>query len=375
MTSILKKHIKYFYIRLSSIKNFLYVKNNNNNNNNSKMSTTAQDSLIQTPKLIPSICFFITFTLMTLLHFVKYIKFKRAIYLYLLIFSLLRTFLFVLRIAWSPNPDLILLGIISNVLLLGGFFVILEALYKLLTDWLLLLIGERTISSLPKYEQNLIIFLKLTSPLFSIIGAIGETLATENILLTSILRQTSSLGFLFLIVIYILLVAHFALKYDEVAIRKQLKALVLFISAALLLIELVYRTFVSFSQESTPIYYYEWVFYVFECVPEAVLLLILGEVILGEWFYNVDDDNKLKMAQQLAKLRKGKFGTNMINIHQKEEKVGGSNSSNIIVIRMDDDTKLSPINSTDNANDTATDITTATTKKNTNANTNVSSAV
>ncbi|CAB4387290.1 unnamed protein product [Rhizophagus irregularis] len=341
------------------------------------MSTTTQDSLIQTPTLIPSICFFITFTLMTLLHFVKYIKFKRAIYLYLLVFSLLRTILFIIRIAWSPNPDLTLLGIISNVLLLGGFFVILEALYKLLTDWLHLLIRERTISSLTKCEQNSIIFLKLISPLFSIIGAIGEALATQNISLTSIFRQASSLGFLCLIVIYILLVAHFALKYGEVAIRKQLKALVLFISAALLLIELVYRTFVSFSQESTPIYY-EWVFYVFECVPEAALLLILGEVILGEWFYNVDDDNKLKMAQQLAKLRsKGKFGANMINkIHQKEEKEGESNSqedsSNIIVIRMDDDGKLSPINSTDNANNTATDITKATTK-NTNANTNVNS--
>jgi len=75
------------------------------------------------------------------------------------------------------------LGIVSNVLLLGGFFVILEALYILLTDWLLMLVGEGTISSLPSFEQNLLMFLKLISPLFSIIGAIGEAFAIENILL------------------------------------------------------------------------------------------------------------------------------------------------------------------------------------------------
>jgi hypothetical protein len=327
------------------------------------MATISEDTslVIQTPTLIPSICFFVSFTLMSLLHFVKFVKLRRTIYLILLIFSLLRTFLFVFRIAWSPNPDSIVLGIISNGLLLGGFFVILEALYILLSDWLLQLIGEREISSLPNYEKNSITFLKLITPLFSIIGAIGEAFATQNILLTSILRQASSLGFLCLIIIYILLVSYFALKYGEVAIRKQLKALVLFISAALLLIELVYRTFVSFSQESTPIYYYEWVFYVFECVPEIVLLIILGEVILGEWFYNVDDDNKLRMAQQLAKLHsKGKFGVNVLNkIRQKEEKEekeresnSQTDSSNVIVIKVNDDTKLSP--TTDTANTTTT---------------------
>ncbi|RIA97851.1 hypothetical protein C1645_751368 [Glomus cerebriforme] len=314
------------------------------------------------PTLIPSICFFVAFTFMSSLHLVKYIKLRRAVYLYLFIFSILRTCLFAFRIAWSPNPDSIVLGVISNVLLMGGFFVIFEALCILLSDWLILLIEKRTIS-LPKYEVNSIKFLQLILPLFSIIGALGEIFGHSYSYdkLSSILRQTSALGFLSLIIIYIILVTYFALKYGEDAIRKQLKTLVLFISAALLLIELVYRTFVSFMHETTPIFYYEWVFYVFECLPEIVLLLILGEVILGEWFYNVEDDNKLKTARQLAKFRsKGKFGVSILSENNRD---GGSTvgkdgktilqTNSIIIINMNDDGKLVRTDTTNTTNTNA----------------------
>jgi len=253
------------------------------------------------PSLAFSICFLVLYTVTSLLHLSKLIKFKRTVYVYLFTFSLLRICLFAFRIAWSQNLGSEILGILSNILLSGGFFVLIEALLTLLSDWLIIMTG-----TLPIYEHYLIKSLKLLSPSFSIIGVLGEIL--EYIKLVSLLRQISSLGFLCLIIVYIILVTFFALKYGEKSIRKQLKALVLFISSALILIELVYRTFISFINESKAIDNYEWAFYVFECMPEIILLVTLGGVILGEWFYHVEDDN-----EQLAKSQaKEEFNTSIL---------------------------------------------------------------
>ncbi|CAI2166924.1 9410_t:CDS:1 [Funneliformis geosporum] len=310
----------------------------------SQLSTSVVLYYSTIPSLIFSICFVTLFAATSLLHLNKLIKLKRTIYVYLLLFSLLRTCLFAFRAAWSQKLDSVILGVTSNVLLSGGFFVIIEALYILLTDWLFILIGGTSEASLSTCEGYLIKVLKIFSPSFSIIGIMGEILEFDtHIALVPLLRQISSLGFLCLVIIYIILVTHFAIKYGDGAIRKQLKALVLFISAALLLIELIYRTFISFANESNPVNDYEWAFYVFECIPEIILLITLGGVILGEWFYCVEDDNELMIAQQLAKLQeKGKFNSCLFknNVRREEstqekKDVGKTNS---IVIDMNNST-------------------------------------
>ncbi|CAG8493263.1 6152_t:CDS:2 [Funneliformis mosseae] len=275
---------------------------------------------------------------------------------------LLRTCLFAFRAAWSQKLDSVILGITSNILLSGGFFVIIEAIYTLLSDWLLILFGT-TDASLSTCEDLLLKVLKILSPAFSIVGIMGEILEFDtHVALVPFFRQISSLGFLCLVIIYIILVTYFALNYGDGAIRKQLKALVLFISAALLLIELVYRTFVSFANEYHPVNNYEWTFYAFECIPEIILLITLGGIILGEWFYCVEDDNELMIAQKLAKLQeKGKLNNACILIKNKAKREReestqestekkGDGKTNSTVINMNN-SKTNDVSTRTSAND------------------------
>ncbi|CAG8821468.1 24625_t:CDS:2, partial [Gigaspora margarita] len=76
--------------------------------------------------------------------------------------------------------------------------------------------------------------------------------------------------------------------YVKKSVCQQLHVLMLYISGALLFIELVYRTFITFAQATDSTNRYEWMIYVFEATPELVLLVILGGIILGDWFYNED---------------------------------------------------------------------------------------
>ncbi|CAG8552867.1 12954_t:CDS:2, partial [Racocetra fulgida] len=54
---------------------------------------------------------------------------------------------------------------------------------------------------------------------------------------------------------------------------------------------------------------YEWMTYVFEAIPELVLLAVLGGIILGDWFYDVPEvvrdskiyDPETKMFQSAIK--------------------------------------------------------------------------
>jgi len=97
-----------------------------------------------------------------------------------------------------------------------------------------------------------------------------------------------------------ILVTFFALKYSNRPIHTQLKVLILYIVGALLLIELVYGTFMIFSPSTERINKYSWVFYVFEPLPEFLILIILGGVILSEWFFEVDDIELLTSIKTLS---------------------------------------------------------------------------
>jgi hypothetical protein len=89
-------------------------------------------------------------------------------------------------------------------------------------------------------------------------------------------------------------ITYFALKYGNKPIHLQLKVLVLYIAGALLIIELVYGIFMIFSQSTDKIERYSWVFYLFETLPEVLILAILGGVILGDWFFKEDDVDSIK---------------------------------------------------------------------------------
>jgi len=104
--------------------------------------------------------------------------------------------------------------------------------------------------------------------------------------------KVSIICFLVSVVLYIILVTYFALKYSNRPIHLQLKVLILYIVGALLLIELIYGTFMIFSPSTDKINNYSWVFYMFEPFPEFLISIILGGVILGEWFF-AEEDNEL----------------------------------------------------------------------------------
>lgn len=243
-----------------------------------------------TPSLPPSIVIALLFGTATTIHFYRTIKLRRTVYSYLLAFSFLRTILFILRAIWSKHPSSHVLVVICGILLSGAFFLIVEASYILLTDWTRQLIRSEKI-----YERYSINIIKLSIPAFSVLGIIGEVLVLDphsesNVSLGETLRQIASVGFLFIIVIYLFHVSYFAFVYGNgVATCKRLKVMILYMSDFLLLIEVVYRSLVNFSKFTDPINVSEWAFYVFEVLPELILLIILCGIILDEWFYKNDE--------------------------------------------------------------------------------------
>ncbi|RHZ69470.1 hypothetical protein Glove_283g107 [Diversispora epigaea] len=151
------------------------------------------------------------------------------------------------------------------------------------------------------WEIRLVRILTYLSPSFSVYGIIGiirlNNDAPINYDSTDGGRAwvlASTLGFLILTFIYICCITYFAFQYGGKPIKKQLKASVLYISGALLFIELVYRTMMDIINATDSINRYVWIFYVFEMIPEVTLLIILGGVILNEWFYKDEDHVTVK---------------------------------------------------------------------------------
>ncbi|CAJ0825150.1 15796_t:CDS:2 [Entrophospora sp. SA101] len=219
------------------------------------------------PTLTPSIILTILFLSTSSLHLYRMIKFRRPIYSYLFAFSFVRLLLFIVRTAWSTIYHSITLNIITRVLLVGGFFIIIEALYTLLTDWLIItLIGETSTSNynhnneegdaiIPKFTKYTIKFIKFfVLIILSIINIIGEIIEFDD--------SGRLIG--------------------QVFIKASSLASVLYIGGALMLIELAYRIFITFSDPGDPIKRIEWGFYIFEILPELILLIVFGGVILEE---------------------------------------------------------------------------------------------
>src|SRR2546423_15662526 len=100
------------------------------------MLTTLFVFVSSIPTLIPSIIFTILFLLTTCLHLYRIIQTRRRVYIFLFIFSFLRTILFIVRIIWSQNVDSAQLSIVSGIFTSGAFFIIVLAIYTLLKDWI-----------------------------------------------------------------------------------------------------------------------------------------------------------------------------------------------------------------------------------------------
>jgi len=262
------------------------------------------------PTLIPSIIFGILFLFATCLQLYRIIQTRRRVYKLLFIFSFLRTVLFIIRIAWSRKQDSVKLAISSGIFTAGPFFIIILAIYILLEDWILTLTNtlqitasnsntSRRSAKLTNYEQYILNTAEWSLPAFStlfVVGSIKEfnTDMSEDMTDSSIEKgdtiiKFSMICFLVSVSFYMILVTYFAIKYSNKPIHKQLKVLVLYIVGTLLLIELIYGVFMIFAPPTDKINKYSWVFYLFESLPEVLILVILGGVILGEWFFDEDD--------------------------------------------------------------------------------------
>ncbi|RIA89904.1 hypothetical protein C1645_771199 [Glomus cerebriforme] len=263
------------------------------------------------PTLVPSIIFGILFLFASSLHLYRITQNRRRVYILLFLFSFLRTVLFVVRIAWSQDQSSVNLAITSGTFTSGAFFIIILAIYNLLEDWILTLtntlqIAEnnsntpRRLAKLTNYEQYILYTIECLLPVFSTLFVIGiikefdhddvisddsDSSITEG----ETIIKFSVISFLVSVTVYMILVTYFALKYSNKPIHTQLKVLVLYIVGALLLIELVYTTFMIFAPSTDKINKYSWIFYVFEPLPEVLVVVILGGVILGEWFFEEED--------------------------------------------------------------------------------------
>lgn len=276
------------------------------------------------PTLYPSIIFSILFLLASGLHLFRIIQTRRRVYKLLFIFSFLRTVLFIIRIAWSRNQDSFKLAISSGIFTAGAFFIIILAIYILLEDWILTLsnaiqitdsnLNSQRRSKLTNYEHYTLKTIECLLPAFSalfVVGSIKEfntdmsddsDISIEN---GDTIIKFSMISFLISVSLYMLLVTYFAIKYSYIPIHKQLKVLVLYIIGALLLIELVYGTFMIFSPPTDKINKYSWVFYLFESLPEVLILAILGGVILGEWFF---EEENIELVDSIKTVSIGSIG-------------------------------------------------------------------
>ncbi|CAG8525024.1 4257_t:CDS:1 [Acaulospora morrowiae] len=269
------------------------------------ISMLVSDASIPTSTL--SLVFGLLFLITTLLHLYRLIKLRRRIYLYLFTFSGLRTIAFGLRIAWSQKPGSEGLAIMSWIVLSGFTFLIIFGIYDLLISWIISTTNSPTsvkIISQPQSEKGVLLevrmveIIKYTLPAFSIFGVVGAiqkySSETNNIYSGKLMRMVSTLGFLSSLILYMIFVTYFALAYGSTPISRQLKALFLYMCGILLLIEFIYRTLMIFADATDMISRYAWIPHVFEMMPEVLLLVILGGIILGEWFFNDESPEEVK---------------------------------------------------------------------------------
>ncbi|CAG8445760.1 21900_t:CDS:2 [Dentiscutata erythropus] len=206
-----------------------------------------------------------------------------------------RTVVYCIRLAWSLNVSSDALGLVSAFILCGFEFFIVMGIYTLLTDWVRLITKSSDTSNSSKgklfMEILLVNITKFILPVCGVLGAVqviqeyeddGNAFDNSS---KGILRKVSTLGFLICLTLYMVYVTYFAVVYVKKPISQQLHVMLLYTSGALLYIELVYRTFITFAQATDSTNKYEWMIYVFEAMPELVLLGILGGIILGDWFF------------------------------------------------------------------------------------------
>ncbi|CAG8489662.1 13483_t:CDS:2 [Ambispora leptoticha] len=122
--------------------------------------------------------------------------------------------------------------------------------------------------------------------LFSIIGIIGVTReygdreSTEEFNAGRNCTKISTIGFTTLVGFLLIMTTFYAVKYRaEISSSQKTRLIaVLYFATSLLLLELVYKVISSFSTSTDNVNREQWVFYVFEAVPELISLIFLGAV-------------------------------------------------------------------------------------------------
>ncbi|CAG8807939.1 31273_t:CDS:1, partial [Racocetra persica] len=178
------------------------------------------------------------------------------------------------------------LGLASGFILCGFEFLIMMGIYTLLTDWIRL-VTKLSVSSDSSKDRKTRLFLELllvnvtkfVLPVCGVFGAVQiiqeyneSNNGTDIYTSSNILRKISNIGFLICLSLYMIYVTYFAVIYVGKPIGQQLQVLLLYTSGSLLFIELVYRTFITFADATDSTNRYEWMTYVFEAIPELVLL-------------------------------------------------------------------------------------------------------
>ncbi|CAG8534342.1 4418_t:CDS:1 [Scutellospora calospora] len=200
-------------------------------------------------------------------------------------------------------------------------------IYTLLTDWIRIITKSPVLENLSKHRKTrlflellLVNVTKIVLPVCGVFGAVqiiqeynndNNSVGDES---GQVLRTISNLGFLICLLLYMVYVTYFSLVYVGRPISQQLQVLLLYTSGALLLIELVYRTFITFAQATDSMNRYEWMIYVFEAIPELVLLVVLGGFILGDWFFKEEasemiDGSKADVPETIGEIIKMAQGT------------------------------------------------------------------
>ncbi|CAG8685179.1 5156_t:CDS:1 [Ambispora leptoticha] len=262
------------------------------------------------PTLAPSIVFAILFVISSISLGWRTLEHRRYAYFLFFVFSFLRIAAFIARALWSQDYTSQSKAIATGVITSGGYFLAIQPLYTVFTEWIDRIIGLENVSNREKLVIRLI---KILIPLCSLIGIVGSVKqftasSQEQADLGTDLRKATALGFLGLLAILLFNTLIYAQRYSNSIENKGMKRvtkksiLVLVIGCLLLISGMIYRT-LSVFEPTSDVNKKEWYIYVFAFAPEWILMIFVSvinlEDLLGKDNFNSDEEisNKRELAK------------------------------------------------------------------------------
>ncbi|CAG8589810.1 7931_t:CDS:1 [Ambispora leptoticha] len=256
------------------------------------------------PTLAPSIVFAILFVISSISLGWRTLEHCRYSYFLFFVFSFLRVAAFIARALWSQDYTSQSKAIAAGVITSGGYFLVVQPLYAVFTEWVDRIVGLENVSNL---EKRIIRLIKALIPLCSILGVIGSikqfsASSQEEADTGTNLRKASTLGFLGLLIILLFNTLIYAQSYSNSiesrgAKRATKKSILVLVIGCLMLISgMIYRTLIVFEPTSDA-NKKEWYVYVFAFAPEWILMILVSVINLEDILEKDNLNSNLALAK------------------------------------------------------------------------------